>query len=162
MAALVTRQMTYAPASPLWGVAVIGSEPAGRWLQEQERRMARDRRLRTVMGTDRMAWIVDERFSPQEGIWTVDVIRLMADDQWHYQRFKYDVETDVLYFWGEVPISEDEVFSRGLRYKDRFWPVMEPVREQRAAEEVPARRVTARKPVAVRQPAPLSGAPAAA
>jgi hypothetical protein len=85
-------------------------------------RAARDRRLATILADTRLAWLLDERFDAAERAWTVDLLRADADAGWRRQRYKYDVERGVLYFWGEQPVDAAEVRAMNLRTLAQFRP----------------------------------------
>jgi len=114
-------------------------------------RLARDRRLATLLTEGELAWLLDERFDAPDEIWTIDLLRADAEHGWRRQRYKYDAATDVLYFWGERPLDVVEVRAMNLRTLPRFAPQIAP---SPAAQPTPAATAGAASPA----PQPAWGA----
>lgn len=71
----------------------------------------RDARLAIKFDPNENVWIVDEFYDPINIMWRVDIVR--ADNAGHVlrQRYNYEVETHVVYFRGERPVTMQEMSS---------------------------------------------------
>lgn len=97
-------------------------------------RTERDQCLATVCANAELAWLLAEQFDAERDTWTVDIVRIDAIHGWRKQRYKYDTEKGILYFWGERPLTGGEVRSFNLR----AMPVIHSRRHQAMTTSKPA------------------------
>ncbi|NJL35015.1 MAG: hypothetical protein HC893_15635 [Chloroflexaceae bacterium] len=54
-------------------------------------------------------WRVDAQYRDKDLAWIVDFLRQGPQGHWLRQRYKYDVPTGVIYFWGATPVPDGEL-----------------------------------------------------
>jgi hypothetical protein len=74
-----------------------------------ETKTRRNQALKTLLKPGEMAWRVAESYDPFGPSWRVDIVRLGKEGRWMRQRFKYDIPTGIVYFFGESALSDEEV-----------------------------------------------------
>lgn len=80
----------------------------------------RDQAFARMFSTGELIWQVGELYDPQQVVWRIDFLRQGRQGTWMYQRYHYDVDTGVIYFMGERPVSEEELPV--LRRAGRVFP----------------------------------------
>lgn len=71
----------------------------------------RDQTLCQMFRDNELVWLAEEAFNPVENTWRVDLVRLIKDGRWMRKRYQYDVQTRVVYFFGEEPVSDEQLSS---------------------------------------------------
>jgi hypothetical protein len=70
-------------------------------------REARDAKVRTHLEQYAPVWLVRDEPQPEEESLLFDVVFLHPRHSWVNRRYRYDAFTDVLYYAGQIPISEE-------------------------------------------------------
>src|SRR5262245_17510160 len=81
------------------------------------------RRLTLTFRRSELVWIVEERYDPTTPAWNIDVVRQGANGRWVRQRMRFDEQAQVLYYMGEMPLSDAEF--RAVRKQGQIFPVAE-------------------------------------
>ncbi len=68
----------------------------------------RDNRLAILFQPYERVWILEQTYNSQMTQWLIDLVRMGKRGQWMHQRYIYEVPSQVIYFRGEVPLSEAE------------------------------------------------------
>lgn len=71
----------------------------------------RNRHLATMFKDGERVWLACETYDPQANAWLLDVVRQVEQGRWMRQRFRYDVPTGVIFFFGIRPVSDEELAS---------------------------------------------------
>ena len=79
------------------------------------------RRLAQTFRRSELVWLLNERYDPVTPSWLIDMIRQGATGRWVQQRYRFDVQAEVLYFLGESPLRDDEF--RAARRAAAIFPV---------------------------------------
>jgi hypothetical protein len=65
-------------------------------------------RLALTLRRDEQVWMIDERHDTKHDLWYLTILRIGAGGQWARQRYRYEPESDVLYYIGETTLSDDQ------------------------------------------------------
>lgn len=65
-------------------------------------------RLTATLHDDELTWLVEERFNDQEATWYLGVVRMGANGRWMRQRYRFDAQSQTLYYLGERALSDAE------------------------------------------------------
>lgn len=69
----------------------------------------RNRNFAAMFKQGERVWLASETYDPQSNAWWVDLVRQLEQGRWMCQRFKYDVLTGVIFFFGIRPVSDEEL-----------------------------------------------------
>jgi len=81
------------------------------------------RRLAQTFRRSELVWLVEERYDPTTPAWNIDVMRQGMNGRWVRQRFRFDEQAQVLYYMGEMPLSDAEF--RAARKQSPIFPIAE-------------------------------------
>jgi hypothetical protein len=87
---------------------------------EQGLAAAKRRLAQTFRPTD-MIWVVGEVYDPTTPARNIDFVRQGAIGRWVRQRARYDEQAEVLYYLGEIPLTDAEF--RAVRQKYARFPI---------------------------------------
>ena len=77
------------------------------------------RRLATLLNRDEQTWIVGKTFDEQHTFWRFDIVRPGSMGRWVLQRYRYDGQSETLYFLGERQLSSTQL-SEARRNGEAF------------------------------------------
>ncbi len=77
------------------------------------------RSLAHQLGAAEKIWIVREQFHPHEIFWDLDIVRQGAQGDWVRQRYRYDGQSETIYYLGESALSVAE-FRAARKSLPRF------------------------------------------
>jgi hypothetical protein len=80
----------------------------------------RNQKLATLFNEEERVWLVGESFNETELIWRMDVVRMGKFGQWVRQRYLYDIAKQIVYFFGESPLDDDQ--AAALRREGTRFP----------------------------------------
>lgn len=87
---------------------------------ETVRAEARQRLARTFRAGE-LVWLLDERYEPMMPGWDINILRQGTNGRWMHQRYRFDAQSDVLYFMGEDALSDAEF--RAMRRARALFPL---------------------------------------
>lgn len=68
-------------------------------------------RLAGIFRRSELVWLAGEHYDPAILAWDLDIVRQDAMGRWIRQRYRFDEQSQTLYFMGERPLTEAEFTS---------------------------------------------------
>ncbi|WP_322511805.1 hypothetical protein [Chloroflexus sp.] len=65
-------------------------------------------RLATIFPAGALVWIEAEEYDSAGMFWRVTLLYRNPSGQWERLRYRYDIPTEVVFFMGSTPISDEE------------------------------------------------------
>lgn len=65
-------------------------------------------RLATIFPAGALVWIEAEEYDADGMFWRVTLLSRNTSGHWERQRYRYDIPTEVVFFMGSTPISDEE------------------------------------------------------
>ncbi|NOK59732.1 MAG: hypothetical protein GFH27_549285n256 [Chloroflexi bacterium AL-W] len=76
-------------------------------------------RLAHTFRPGELVWLVREHYDAHSLAWDTDILRQGAEGRWMIQRYRFDVQAEVLYFLGESSLNDEE-FRKARQTSDTF------------------------------------------